>query len=93
MPRFSPEEIVEIWARLGDGQSVRSVAIGLRSLSQRRSSVGDAHWRCSTPCGEIARSSFLIYFRARRNLPRPSHGLEHSIHCKEVEPLAFNHLS
>jgi IS30 family transposase len=29
MPRFSSEEIVEIWERLGDGQSVRSVAIGL----------------------------------------------------------------
>jgi hypothetical protein len=29
MRRFSPEEIVEIWERLGDGQSVRSVAIGL----------------------------------------------------------------
>jgi hypothetical protein len=26
---FSPEEIVEIWERLGNGQSVRSVAIGL----------------------------------------------------------------
>jgi hypothetical protein len=29
MGRFSPEEIVEIWERLGNGQSVRSVAIGL----------------------------------------------------------------
>ncbi len=29
MPRFSSEEIVEIWERLGNGQSVRSVAIGL----------------------------------------------------------------
>jgi IS30 family transposase len=29
MPRFSPEEIVEIWERLSNGQSVRSVAIGL----------------------------------------------------------------
>jgi IS30 family transposase len=29
MRRFSPEEIVEIWERLSDGQSVRSVAIGL----------------------------------------------------------------
>lgn len=29
MQRFSPEEIVEIWSRLSEGQSVRSVAIGL----------------------------------------------------------------
>jgi hypothetical protein len=29
MRRFSPEEIVEIWERLGDGQSVHSVAIAL----------------------------------------------------------------
>jgi len=29
MRRFSPEEIVEVWERLGDGQSVRSIAIGL----------------------------------------------------------------
>jgi hypothetical protein len=31
MRRFSPEEIVEIWERLGDGQSVRSVAILIMS--------------------------------------------------------------
>ena len=37
MPRFSPEEIVEIWERLGAGQSVRSVAITLgRYLSAVR---------------------------------------------------------
>lgn len=27
--RFSPEKIVEVWQRLRNGQSVRSVAIGL----------------------------------------------------------------
>jgi hypothetical protein len=69
MRRFSPEEIVEIWARLGDGQSVRSVAIGLASLSQCRSSVGDAQWWCSTPSGEIARSSFLHLFSSAKKSP------------------------
>ena len=46
IPRFSPGEIVEIWERLGDGQSARSVAIGLgrnpsavRQLVSRSGSV------------------------------------------------------
>jgi hypothetical protein len=36
---------------------------------------------------------FFIYFRARRNLPRTAHGIEHSIHCKGAEALPFDHLS
>jgi hypothetical protein len=69
MPRFSPEEIVEIWERLSDGQSVRSVAIGLGRYPSGRSSVGDAQWWCSTPSGEITRSSFLHLFSSAKKSP------------------------
>ena len=29
MPRFSPEEQIEVWERLASGQSMRSIAMGL----------------------------------------------------------------
>ena len=89
MPRFSPEEIVEIWEQLGAGQSVRSVAIGLgrhpsavRQLVKRSSGVPPLVVKSRGP-------RFFICFRARRNLPRAAHGPEHSIHCtgpKSIPP-------
>jgi hypothetical protein len=93
MRRFSPEEIVEIWERLSDGQSVRSVAIG---LGRYPSAVPQLVMRTGGAPPLVVKSRgprFFICFRARRNLPRTAHGLEHSIHCTGAEPLPFDHLS
>jgi hypothetical protein len=93
MRRFSSEEIVEIWARLGDGQSVRSVATGLgrypSAVRQLIKRTGGAPPVVAKSCGP----RFFICLRARRDLPRTTHGLEYSMHCTGAEPLALINLS